>query len=401
MWALCVVELNFYCLLYPIIDPTAYKEVGIQHVSPNSGRKTYTPLVSASIKPNEGMIFENLQAVESFYRIYALVGGFSIRKGTQWVDINVVRLKSRTVKEVDTLSEEFKGKKQRRNPSQRTNCEAQIRLILTDNGMYRVKYFGEAHNHPFVDEDDIHFLKSAHELTFTHKKMLDDLANINIGPVKAFNIMRTMYGGFDKVGATKSDCKNYKRSINLFIGDYDAEMVVQRLMAKKEFCPNFSCDYSTAADGALKGLFWVDERAKMNFYVFGITLVFVPFTGIDNHNRNVTLGAALLGSETAESYTWLLNCFKKAFGYAPAVVVTDQDPAMKRAIEDVFPNSRHRLCMWHIMDKLSGKVGSGLYNTTDFKTRLCDIVWTDSITPKLFETEWASIMDDSQLNDHT
>lgn len=85
-------------------------------------------------------------------------------------------------------------------------------------------------------------------------------------------------------------------------------------------------------------------------------MVFVPFTGIDNHNCNVTLGAALLGSETAESYIWLLKTFKNAFGYEPLVVVTDQDPAMKRAIEDVFPNSRHRLCMWHIMDKLSAKV---------------------------------------------
>ncbi|XP_076931659.1 protein FAR1-RELATED SEQUENCE 5-like [Bidens hawaiensis] len=151
----------------------------------------------------------------------------------------------------------------------------------------------------------------------------------------------------------------------------------------------------------------------MNFYVFSdvvsfdatyrhskYNLVFVPFTGIDNHNRNVTLGAALLGSETAESYIWLLTCFKRDFGYEPSVVVTEQDPTMKRAIEDVFPNSRHRLCMWHIMEKLSGKVGSNLCNTIDFKTRLCDIVWTDSVTPELFEKEWASIMNDFQLNDH-
>ncbi|XP_076907638.1 protein FAR1-RELATED SEQUENCE 5-like [Bidens hawaiensis] len=265
-----------------------------------------------------------------------------------------------------------------------------------------VKYFGEAHNHPFVDEDDIHFLASSRELTFTHKKMLDDLANINIGPVKAFNIMRTMYGGFDKVGTTKSDCKNYKRSINLYIGDYDAEMAVQRLMAKKEFCPNFSCDYSTTTDGALKGLFLADEQAKMNFTVFGDVSFDATYrhNKIDNHNRNVTIGAALLGSETAESYTWLLNCFKKAFGYEPAIVVTNQDLAMKRAIEYVFSNARHRLCMWHIMDKLSRKVRSGLCNTTDFKTRLCDIVWTDSITPEQFAKEWASIMNDFQLNDH-
>ncbi|XP_076960279.1 protein FAR1-RELATED SEQUENCE 5-like [Bidens hawaiensis] len=308
--------------------------------------------------------FKDVDELEAFYRRYALAGGFSIRKSTQCVENNVVRLKyfvctkegSRTVKEVNTITEDFKGKKQRRNGSQRTNCDAQIRLTLTDKGKNRVKYFGEEHNHPFVDEDDIHFLTAARELTFTQKKMLDDLANINISPIKAFNIMRTMYGGFNKVGATKSDCKNYKRNINLYIGDYDAEMAVQRLMAKKDYCPNFSSDYFTSPDGALKGSFWVDERAKKNFYVFGdvvsldatyrhnkYNLVFILFTGIDNHNLNVTLGAALLGSETAESYILLLKYFKRAFGYEPSVVVTDQDLTMKRAIEDFFPNSRHRL----------------------------------------------------------
>ncbi|XP_076931658.1 protein FAR1-RELATED SEQUENCE 5-like [Bidens hawaiensis] len=194
------------------------------------------------------MLFDTIEAAEAFYRRYALAGAYGIRKSTQWVENNVVRLKyfvctkegSRTVKEVNTIAEDFKGKKQCRNGSQRTNCDAQLRLTLTDKGKYRVKYFGEAHNHPFVDDDDIHFITAARELTFTHKKMLDDLANINIGPVKAFNIMRTMYGGFDKVDTTKSDCKNYKRNINLYIGDYDAEMAVQRLMAKKDFCPNFS-----------------------------------------------------------------------------------------------------------------------------------------------------------------
>ncbi|XP_076927080.1 protein FAR1-RELATED SEQUENCE 5-like [Bidens hawaiensis] len=366
------------------------------------------------------MLFDSVDAAEQFYKRYALAGGFSIRKGTQSIVNNVVRLKyfvctkegSRTVKEVDTLSQDYKRKKERRRPSQRTGCNAQLRLVLNDKGKYRVKFFGEAHNHPFVNENDMHFLRASRELTFTQKKVIDDLANINIGPVKAFNIIRTLYGGFDKVGATKSDCKNYKRNINLYIGDYDAEMVLQRLMAKKDFCPNFSCDYITSKEGTLKGLFWADECAKRNFYVFGdvvsfelykqklYNMVFVPFTGIDNHNRNVTLGAALLGDETAETYSWLLRCFKSAFGYEPPVVVTEQDPAMKREIEDVFPNSRHRLCMWHIMDKLSGKVGANLCNTTDFKTRLCDIVWTDSITPELFEKGWDSIMTEFNLNDH-
>ena len=85
-------------------------------------------------------------------------------------------------------------------------------------------------------------------------------------------------------------------------------------------------------------------------------MVFVPFTGIDNHHHNVTFAGSLLASETAESYKWLLQSFLKAFCVAPKVVVTDQDPAMKIAIRDVFPDTRHRLCMWHIMIKVSEKV---------------------------------------------
>jgi transposase-like protein len=75
-----------------------------------------------------------------------------------------------------------------------------------------------------------------------------------------------------------------------------------------------------------------------------------------NHHHNITFGVALLGSKTAESYEWLLNWFKDAFGKLPRVVVTDQDPVMKQAIETVWPYSRHRLCMWHIMKKVAEKV---------------------------------------------
>ncbi|GJY58450.1 FAR1-related sequence 5-like protein [Tanacetum coccineum] len=62
-------------------------------------------------------------------------------------------------------------------------------------------------------------------------------------------------------------------------------------------------------------------------------MVFVPFTRIDNHNRSVTFGAGLLSDETVRSYKWLLQSFKKAFLTDPQVVVTDQDPSMKQAIE--------------------------------------------------------------------
>lgn len=85
-------------------------------------------------------------------------------------------------------------------------------------------------------------------------------------------------------------------------------------------------------------------------------MVFVPFTGIDNHRKCVTIGAGLIRKENTESYIWLLKSFLKAFGKQPTIIVTDQDPAMKIAVAAVFNDSRHRLCMWHITNKLPAKV---------------------------------------------
>ncbi|KAI3733844.1 hypothetical protein L6452_13301 [Arctium lappa] len=40
----------------------------------------------------------------------------------------------------------------------------------------------------------------------------------------------------------------------------------------------------------------------------------------------------------------------------PTVVITDQCSAMKQAVPFVLTESRHRLCMWHIMKKVPSKV---------------------------------------------
>lgn len=111
-------------------------------------------------------------------------------------------------------------------------------------------------------------------------------------------------------------------------------------------------------------------------------MVFVPFTGIDNHHRNVTFAAALLTSETAESYQWLLQRFKDCLGSEPRVVVTDQDPAMKKAIKAEFTTSRHRLCMWHIMKKLADKVirkKKYFYCYEDLLSYICYLTYNYSV----------------------
>ncbi|XP_035835709.1 protein FAR1-RELATED SEQUENCE 4-like [Helianthus annuus] len=299
------------------------------------------------------------------YVKYAKECGFSVRKGTTKTNSKgmlhikyflCMRAGVYKDKKVDTLDPNQKERVVRSNFSKRTDCGALL-CVEYENGFWKVYKFVEEHNHELVERPNKHFLPTKRHLTQLQKHVIHSISKLNLGPVKAFNVMMTCFGGFEVVGASKVEFKNYKRQINLFIGEYDADMVVKHLNEKKHSQPNFS--YS---------------------------MVFVPFTGIDNHHCNVTFGAALLASETADTYIWLLRVFLKAVGSKPKLVVTNQDPAMKKAISAVFVDTRHRLCMWHVMHKLSPKVGVRLCNSTNFKERICGVVWTDILTPE--EESW-------------
>ncbi|XP_035837229.1 protein FAR-RED IMPAIRED RESPONSE 1-like [Helianthus annuus] len=293
------------------------------------------------------MVFSSLDDCYSMYVKYAKECGFSVRKGTTKKNSKgVLHIKyylcTRSLlykdKKVDTLDPNQKERLVRSNFSKRTDCGALL-CVIFEAGSWKVYKFVEEHKHDLLERPDKHFLPTKRRLTQLQKHVIHSMSKLNLGPVKAFNVMKTCFGGFEDVGASKVEFKNYKR-------------------------------YS---------------------------MVFVPFTGIDNHHYNVTFGAALFASETADTYIWLLGVFLKVVGSQPKVVVTDQDPAMKKTIFAVFVDKRHRLCMWHVMHKLSLKVGVRLCNSTNFKERICGVVWTDILTSKEFESEWKAVIAEFNL----
>ncbi|KAJ0454636.1 putative Zinc finger, SWIM-type, FHY3/FAR1 family [Helianthus annuus] len=56
--------------------------------------------------------------------------------------------------------------------------------------------------------------------------------------------------------------------------------------------------------------------------------------------------------------------------------------------------------MWHVMHKLSLKVGVRLCNSTNFKERICGVVWTDILTPEEFESKWEAVIGEFNLVDN-
>ncbi|KAJ0540629.1 hypothetical protein HanLR1_Chr09g0299231 [Helianthus annuus] len=65
-------------------------------------------------------------------------------------------------------------------------------------------------------------------------QVLCNMSKVDIGPVRAFIVMRTIYGGFENVGATRVDFKNFKKDLNSYIGEFDADMLVSMLKKKKK-----------------------------------------------------------------------------------------------------------------------------------------------------------------------
>ncbi|KAL2937875.1 Protein FAR1-RELATED SEQUENCE 3 [Bienertia sinuspersici] len=138
--------------------------------------------------------------------------------------------------------------------------------------------------------------------------------------------------------------------------EVDAAMFINNLKEKvKNSVGGFFFDYCVNEKGNLTRVFWADAISRRNYSVFGdmlsfnttydtntYSMVFAPFTGLDHHGKCVTFGVGLLANEHVESFTWLFQCFLKGMGgFEPTSLMTDQDPAMKVAID----KANHPTCM--------------------------------------------------------
>ena len=77
---------------------------------------------------------------------------------------------------------------------------------------------------------------------------------------------------------------------------------------------------------------------------------------INHHWNNILFGCAFLVNETIESFIWLFETFLTTMGgKQPISIFIDQNQAMANAIKEVFPKSRHRLCLWPISQNAKKK----------------------------------------------
>jgi zinc finger SWIM domain-containing protein 3 len=183
-------------------------------------------------------------------------------------------------------------------------------------------------------------------------------------PAQVFEFMVQFYGGADKVPFSWMDCNNeIGRQRKKYLEANDTKTLMDYLKNKQIEDPSFfyAVDIDEE-DGRMINFFWADGQSIMDYACFGdvvsfdttfqtnkFELPFAPLLGTNHHKQTIIFGAALLFDETIESFVWLFQTFLEAMsGKHPSTIFTDQDAAMAGAISYVFPNTSHRLCLWHI-----------------------------------------------------
>ncbi|KAK1402689.1 hypothetical protein POM88_002294 [Heracleum sosnowskyi] len=322
------------------------------------GRKNYLPKCDDKQKPHTNQHFATLKDAYKFYWAHGRICGFDVRKSTEKSDrkgnfkakyIQCNRGGSPYQNRSKLLDENgVEGTHRRRKTtSRRCNCRALIIMKPAGPKGFVIMSFIEEHNHPLATGDAKMFLRCYRNLSVANQDFIMDCSRANIGATRSHALAKELHGSYGDIGATVTDFKNFSRDVKVRIGDHDAKMILAKFKLKKETSNNtFYYDYKVDKNGHLTGLFWMDAIGQANFDVFGdivsfdptfrtnrYNMVFLPFTGVDNHWKTVTFAAGLFAKENYKNFKWLLLTFKKAMGHIPPCVITDQCLAIKKALD--------------------------------------------------------------------
>ncbi|GJT40801.1 protein FAR1-related sequence 5 [Tanacetum coccineum] len=312
-----------------------------------SGTVYYIPKVSTNVLLAKGIVYGSVEDCVVAYMKYAVQAWFIVRRSCQKRMLNgdvkqkylvCNRMGCPKGIHVDTLDLRNSDKQKRNSNLHITGCKARAVFNLdTCTGKFVLHVFDTIHSHELEREEYKHLSKTERHLTYMEQEFIVKAASVNISAIRAHHLLTGIKGSYLLFHGTTIDFKNFFRSVNCYIGDSDAQMLIYKMENRKKHVSDCSFDY-LVENAELTAIFWADDVSEYNYREFGdvvsfdatfkknkYKMVFVPFTAIDNHMKCVTVVA---------------------------------DEAMRNAIEAEFCGSKHRLCMWHITQKLPAKDAS-------------------------------------------
>ncbi|KAF5441779.1 hypothetical protein F2P56_037010 [Juglans regia] len=283
------------------------------------------------------MEFNSFEELMDYYKQYAKKSGFGVMiRRTDKGDDETVRYV--------TLGCARGGKARNRTlnvarprPTGKTECKAKINALKVD-GKFRMTTVHNIHNHG-LSPNKSHFFRCNREVSDSVKRVLDinDMAGIRMN--KSFGSLVVGAGGFENLPFLEKDCRNYiDKARHLRLGKGGAEAL------REYFC-------------------------KMQYKNPG----FFALIDLDD-----------------DGSVWMVSLRK---------LLSPIRTAMKNAIAIVFPKSRHRLCLWHILKKVPEKLSSYASYKSGMKNALMKCVY-DTQTVDEFEKCWDHFITSYKLHEN-
>ncbi|XP_072997837.1 protein FAR1-RELATED SEQUENCE 6-like [Typha latifolia] len=363
--------------------------------------------------PKVGMRFKNVEEAFLFYTAYGYRTGFGVTRRTSH------SMHGKKYRQTFTCCKEGNPRvkkaliKCRRRPIVKCGCRAM--MVIKDPSLrdaWVVDYVILKHNHP-LDPDRVRFMKCFRELPISIKMQLhinDQGGTLLAEPLNAV---------ISQAAENKSSTSNQKYFRNLVdqtrklrLGEGDAQALVKYFETMQLQNPSFFYSWDMDENGLLMNVFWADARSRASYQYFSDVISFdtsymtskynmplVLFIGVNHHGQSILLGCGLLANETTESYIWIfsrwLNCMNDK---PPNAIITDQDESIRTAVAEVFPNARHRFCLWSIMKRVTEKLRK-MPAKEDITGKLSKSVY-NSVTVNEFEMEWEEMIEKYHLQDN-
>ncbi|KAG7984020.1 hypothetical protein I3843_04G136000 [Carya illinoinensis] len=357
-------------------------------------------------EPKVGMTFDSEDEVRAYYTEYAKIKGFGVSKrSSRPGDDGKLRYVTLACIHQGT-AKSMASNVLRPRPIERFGCKAKINATLSLDGRYKLSTVILEHIHT-LSLGKARFFRCNRKMDLALKKQLDvgDSAGINLVVMRTYRYENLTFG--------ERDCRNYLvKARQLRLGEGGAKTLRKYFVRMQQKNDRFYYIMDLDNEGRLRNAFWADARSRIAYKYFRDVITFdttyltnrykmpfAPFVGVNHHGQSILFGCGLISSEDVSTFVWLfeswLTCME---GQAPFAIITDQDKAMQIAIATVFPTSRHRFCLWHILKKLPKKFGSHSHYES-IKSRIQNCVY-DCLTTKDFEESWETLLDTYNLHDN-
>ncbi|XP_044361649.1 protein FAR1-RELATED SEQUENCE 5 [Triticum aestivum] len=269
--------------------------------------------------PRLKMRFQDVEKGREFYNRYARHAGFGIRK-TGGNDNHKYFVCVFQGKHTTSVSE---ADKQRNKTSQRTGCNARMRVKMQEDNTCVAVDIEYNHNHQLMQTDDmLVFLHSHKNYDPTILEYVNLLRYHDVKHTTIMSMLSENEDGSYFLSMTGRDLLNQKAN-NARKDDLDVVLkLVSFFEDMKAINNEFLYDIQVDKDKSIKSIFWSNASCRGAYQDFGDCVTFdktyktnrfhMPlgvFVGTNHHLQSTIFVVALIRDEDAKSFKWLFDTF--------------------------------------------------------------------------------------------